>query len=76
MISGNGDGTFTDPKKPTYTLDTEYIISMGAADRNRDGRSDFVVSLLPVSNPERLLRGLGGCDYPASVRALHQGRRR
>jgi hypothetical protein len=47
VISGNGDGTFVDPLKATYTLDTEYIISMSASDLNGDRKTDLVVSLMP-----------------------------
>jgi FG-GAP-like repeat len=51
-VSGLGDGRFVDSKKPTYTLDTEYIISMSAADLNGDRKTDLVISLLPISNPK------------------------
>ena len=49
VISGKGDGSFTDPKKTTYTLNTEWIGTMSAADLNRDGKSDIIVSLLPIN---------------------------
>ncbi len=51
VMSGNGDGTFVDPGKPTYTFNTEYIVTMSAADLNGDGRTDLVVSLIACCDP-------------------------
>ena len=48
VLSGNGDGTFIDPHRATYTLNNEYIIAMVTSDLNGDRKSDLVVSLFPV----------------------------
>ena len=52
VINGNGDGTFTDPKKTTYTLNTDWITTMSSADLNHDGKTDIVVALEP--NPGKI----------------------
>jgi hypothetical protein len=44
VITGNGNGTFHDPRQDAYVFDSA-IQSMFATDFNHDGRSDLVVSV-------------------------------